>query len=147
MKKYIHLPCSAILTWISPAFPDEQLLFIHKVTGSTKAWRHLHLTSCRLTYVNLSHTRARTHIHTHADAHTLKHLTLSCHTPTPVSNPLHHNDFQGCNAQYILAPSTFVFATLFWEDSYAEVLVSMESISSNHSKRDYEVNFLYSHLG
>lgn len=92
-----------------------------------------------------SHTHV--HTHTHADAHTLKHLTLSCHTPTPVSNPLHHNDFQGCNAQYILAASTFVFATLFWEDSYAEVLVSMESISSNHSKRDYEVNFLYSHLG
>lgn len=44
-----------------PPSPDEQLLFIHKVTGSARAWRHLHLTSCRLTYVNPA---TSAHVHT-----------------------------------------------------------------------------------
>lgn len=85
------------------------------------------------------------HMHTHGN---ISHLTLPCHT-LPITHPLHHHVSQGYNTQYALAPLTFVFATCLWEDSYGEALLSIkqELINSNQSKRDYEVNYLYSHLG
>lgn len=83
--------------------------------------------------------------HTHAQRN-----ISPCHvTPSPQAHPLHHHVSQGYNTQCVLAPLAFAFATLFWEDSYKAALVSTEQepIISNQSKRDYEVNYLYTHLG
>lgn len=53
--------------------PVEQLLFIHKVTGSARAWRHL------APYILPSDI---CELHTSARAHTgsISHLTLPCRT-------------------------------------------------------------------
>lgn len=81
-----------------PPSPDEQLLFIHKVTGSARAWRHLHLTSCRLTYVNPA---TSAHVHT-------ENISPCCVTPhrKKKSPPLlHHRVFSRLQyTQCVLAP-------------------------------------------
>lgn len=148
MKKYIHLPCSANLTWISPAFPVEQLLFIHKVTGSTQAWRHLHLTSCRLTYVNFTQAHACTwkHLASHLAVSHPPHYPPS---PSPYFSRLQYTIcFVYCNMHKCFG-TLGTLHTCLWEDLYGEALVPMKLklINSNQSKRDYVVNYLCSHLG
>lgn len=80
--------------------------------------------------------------HTHTSTH--KRLTLPCHT-LPISNAFHHHVFQGCSTQYAWPPWHLYLPFC----SYGEALVSNEKepINSNQSKWDYEVNYLYSHLG
>lgn len=128
-----------------PPSPDEQLLFIHKVTGSARAWRHLHLTSCRLTYVNPA-TSAHVHTENISPCRVTPHRKKK-KNPHPFSITVFS---QGYNIHNVFwPPLTFACATAFWEDSYGEALVSneQEPINSNQSKRDYEVNYLYSLLG
>lgn len=128
-----------------PPSPDEQLLFIHKVTGSARAWRHLHLTSCRLTYVNPA-TSAHVHTENISPCRVTPHRKKK-KIPTPSPSPcfLKVTIYTMCFGPLL----SFACATAFWEDSYGEALVSneQEPINSNQSKRDYEVNYLYSLLG
>lgn len=128
-----------------PPSPDEQLLFIHKVTGSARAWRHLHLTSCRLTYVNPA-TSAHVHTENISPCRVTPHRKKK-KIPTPSPSPcfLKVTIYTMCFGPLL----SFACATAFWEDSYGEALVSneQEPINSNQSKRDYEVNYLYSLIG
>lgn len=82
-----------------PPSPDEQLLFIHKVTGSARAWRHLHLTSCRLTYVNPA---TSAHVHTE----NISPCRVTPHRQKKKSPPLlHHRVFSRLQyTQCVLAP-------------------------------------------
>lgn len=135
MKKYIHLPCSVSLTWISPAFPKEQLLFIHKVTESMKAWWHLHLTSCRLTYVNL----ALSHTHKCTQNLLTSNLAMS-HPPwrlVPPSPCFSSFQYTICFCFFFslhICICCFVSREFIWRRHSCQVL---EPFISNQSKRDY----------
>lgn len=122
---YLHIRKSTSICHVPPVPHEsdppssiEQMLFIHKVTGSTKAWRHPYLTSCRLTYVNF------TQAHVCTRKHLTSHLAVS-HPPhnTPSPSP-HFPRLQ--HTTCFCAPVTFVFDSLLWEDSYGELLVSIK---------------------
>lgn len=96
------------------------------------------------------------HMWTPQRAHTYTPRTSHLAVSHPIDKKKNPHPFsitvfsQGYNIHNVFwPPLTFACATAFWEDSYGEALVSneQEPINSNQSKRDYEVNYLYSLLG